>query len=149
MIINNVKVYGIGNSKLVAAITFTGSKKGLIYLIGTPAYDPKTYVLSVPDFAFDVKTKDMLLKMAKWLFSDKITTTLREKSKYTLKPLFDQTKTRLQKELNRDINEYVGIKGGIDEINLQGIYPAKDKLAIRAISKGYLEVLVKKDMDIK
>lgn len=141
-VITNVKVSGIGNQKIVLAIDFKGCRKGTIYLVGTPNYNSITHEVTFPDLAFDIKTKNLLLKLAKWIFNDKITTALKDKAKYNFTKILDDSKVKLQTELNRNISDNIKTEGTVNDLNIEEIYPTKEKLMLRALSKGQLSIIM-------
>lgn len=142
IILQKIEVYGIGNQKLVIGVSFGGRRKGILYLVGTPEYVPETKMLSFPDLKFDVKTKNLLFKTAKWLFNEKITNAIRTGSKYDLAPDLVNVKTLFQKELNRTFDATISSKGEVDELNVTEIYPTKDNLMLRAVSKGNMRIII-------
>jgi hypothetical protein len=139
-IFNNVKVDGASEKRLSMQITFSGKRSGTLYLVGTPVFDTNTQVISFPDLAFDLKTKNALLKSAKWLFSDKITDVMRENSRFDFKPQLTDIKKTLQKELNRDITKGVTLNGKISTIRVTHIHPTAKELYIRVNSSGELKL---------
>jgi hypothetical protein len=142
VIFNQVKVYGANKNQLNIEVTFSGKKKGVLYLTGTPVFDTEKQIISFPDLQFDIRTKSALLKSAKWLFSDKITEMMRESSTFDLKPQLDEMKKMLEEELNTDIADGVKLKAAVQSLKLTGIYPASDKLILRVSTKGTLKLFM-------
>jgi hypothetical protein len=142
VIFNQVKVYGANKNQLNIEVTFSGKKKGVLYLTGTPVFDTEKQIISFPDLQFDIRTKSALLKSAKWLFSDKITEMMRENSTFDLKPQLDEMKKMLEEELNTDIADGVKLKAAVQSLKLTGIYPASDKLILRVSTKGTLKLFM-------
>ncbi len=140
-IVDKTKVWGIGK-QIVMQIDFKGSSTGTIYLVGTPVYDQKTHVLSFPDLSFDLQTKAWMLKVAKWMFNGKITDMIRQKATYNFTQFITDSKTRLQKELSRDMGNGIKSEVAIKDMDIQAIYPTGDKLIIRTLSNGQIKVKV-------
>lgn len=138
-IVEHVKVYGIG-TKIVMAVDFKGSNTGTIYLVGTPTYDSKTHELSFPDLTFDLQTKAWMLKVAKWMFNAKITDAIKKSATYNFSKFIADSKTRLQKELSRDLGNNIRSQVSIKDLDIQAIYPTSEKLVIRTLSNGQLKV---------
>lgn len=138
----NARVYGIGNQKIVIAVDFKGSRKGTIYLTGTPNYNSISHELTFPDLAFDIKTRDLLLRIAKWLLNEKITTTLREKAKYDFTNILNDSKQKLQNEMNRNLGDNIVLSGQVNDLNIQDIYPAKSRLLLRTFANGKLKISI-------
>jgi hypothetical protein len=142
-IIKKVDIYGIGNEKIVIKVAFGGTRKGVMYMVGTPSYQSLTNEFSIPDLAFDVKTKSLIFKMARWLFNDKISTAIREGVKYNFTPMIEDSRISLQKQLNHDFGSGITSKGTVNDLILQEIYPAKDHVILRVLSEGSLRVDLK------
>jgi hypothetical protein len=142
IILQSVEVYGIGNQKIVIGLSFGGRRKGILYLVGTPEYVPESKTLSFPDLKFDVKTKNLIFKSAKWLFNDKITAAIRTGSKYDLSTDLNDVKIMFQKELNKKLDESISSSGEVEDLNVMEIYPTKESLMLRAVSKGNLKIII-------
>ncbi len=140
-VVDSTRVYGIG-TKIAMKIDFSGSNTGTIYLVGTPKYDPVNHELSFPDLSFDLQTKAWMLKVAKWMFNEKITSMIREKATYNFTSFIADNKARLQKELSRDYGHGVHSDVFIQDMDIQAIYPTNEKLIIRTLSDGQIKVKV-------
>jgi len=142
IVIKNVVLKGIGNSKLMIKVDFTGSRTGTIFLIGTPAYNPITHVITVPDLSYDIKTKGTLLKIADWLLNDTIASVVREHAYYDLTWLLKTAKTNIETQLNQEIDTNIKMEGSVDDFNVQALYPMSQQLLVRLLINGNLAVMV-------
>lgn len=142
VIFRKIEIQGASNEQLNLKVQFEGKRKGTLFLVGTPVFDTLTQMISFPDLTFDLKTKNALLKSAKWLFSSKITDLMRENAKFDLKPHLTQMQAMIQKEMNREISPGVNLSGKIESIILKEIYPNHSNLVIRINSKGDLTLLM-------
>jgi hypothetical protein len=140
-IVDHVKVWGIGK-QISMQIDFKGSSTGTIYLVGTPTYDPVKHELSFPDLSFDLQTKAWMLKAAKWMFNGKITDMIRQRSIYNFSSFIADSKTRLQKELSRDMGNNIRSEVTIKDLDIQAIYPTSEKLIVRTLSDGQIKVVM-------
>jgi len=140
VIFETIEIFGASNQQVSLKIGFSGSKKGIIFLLGTPAFDQEKQLLSFPDLSFDLNTKSALLKSAKWLFNDKITDALRKSSIIDLNPHLTTLKTLVEKQLNTTLSPGVLLKGKIKELKMHGIYPNNETLILRINSTGKLEL---------
>ena len=138
-IIDKTKIYGIGK-QIVVQVDFKGTNTGTIYLVGTPTYNPVTHELSFPDLSFDLQTKAWMLKVAKWMFNGKITDMIRQKATYNFSQFITDSKTRLQRELSRDLGNNTRSVVTIKDLDIEAIYPTSEKLIIRTLSNGRLKV---------
>ncbi|MFB9844298.1 DUF4403 family protein [Mucilaginibacter ginsenosidivorans] len=140
-IVDNTKIWGSGK-QVVMQVDFKGSSTGTIYLIGTPNYDAKTHELSFPDLSFDLQTKAWMLKAAKWMFNGKITDMIRQRATYNITQFLVDSKTRIQKEMSRDIGNGIRSDVLIHDLDIQAIYPTNEQLIIRTLSNGQIKVKV-------
>ncbi len=140
VIFKTVEIQGAINNQLNLKVGFEGKRKGTLYLVGTPIFDSIQQIISFPDLVFDLKTKNALLKSAKWLFNSKITDLMRTSATFDLKPHLIEMKKMVQKEMNREISKGIKLSGKIDSIDLQNIYPNHDKLILRVNSKGEINL---------
>jgi|APGre2960657404_1045060.scaffolds.fasta_scaffold11118_2 hypothetical protein len=140
VIFKTVEIQSALNNKLNLKVGFDGKRKGTLYLVGTPVFDSIQQIISFPDLVFDLKTKNALLKSAKWMFNSKITDLMRTSATFDLKPHLIEMKKMVQKEMNREISKGIKLSGNIDSIDLQNIYPNHDKLILRVNSKGEINL---------
>ncbi len=142
--INSAKVLGPVDKKLLFEIVFSGSKKGRVYVLGTPTYDPKMRIISFPDMEFDIRSRDAVLKSAKWLFDKKLTNLLRDKAVYNLSEQIEVARKEIEKQLNTpleyDKNQFVHMKGTMKDINISTIEVGHDAIRIVAELNGNLSI---------
>lgn len=135
----SVQLSGLDQRKVLIAIQFSGTKKGTLYLQGIPVFDNETKTFELSELEYDLKTKSLLLKSAKWLFSDRIYTELEKATKLSLKPQFDELKKTIDKNLVKKNGDF-NILGKTHEINVVHIYPTVDFLYLRTCLKAQLTV---------
>ena len=140
VIFESIEIFGASNQQVSLKIGFSGSKKGTLFLLGTPTFKQENQIVSFPDLSFDLNTKSALLKSAKWLFNDKITDALRTSSIIDLKPHLTTLKQLVEKQLNAEVQTGIFLKGKIKELKMQGIYPNNDTLILRINSTGLLSL---------
>jgi len=135
-----LEVHGANGKQLQLKVEFEGSKKGVLYLVGTPFFDKEKQIVSFPDITFDVESKNLLLKSAKWLFSDKITGMMRDQSTFDIKPYLEDMKKTLQGELNKELTKGVFLQGTAKTLDVLEIHPASSALLLRINTKGELKL---------
>lgn len=140
VIFTAIEIHGASNKQLNLKVDFEGKRQGTLYLVGTPVFDSAAQKIYFPDLTFDLKTKDALLKSAKWMFNSKITNMLREFAVFDLTPHLDEMKQMLQKEMNRELKKGVKLFGNVNELRLVGMYPQLNQLIIRINSTGDLKL---------
>jgi len=140
VIFGEVKIFGAAEQKLHIQLAFSGKKSGIIFLTGTPKFDSKTQVISFPDLEFDIASKSALLKSAKWFFDKKVTEMIRTSATMELDTYLNDFKKTIGKSLNGEIDKGVFMKGKVNEIYIDFIYPREDALFMRVSSKGTLGI---------
>ena len=142
IIINSIQISGLGNSKIALKLDFKGSKKGVAYLVGTPVFDSAKNIITIPDLAFDLKSRNILLKLANWLLNDKISSKIKVAANFDLSPILLQAKNNLQTQLNRNLTDHIQMTGTVNSLVIQKIYTSLDSLLIRVLSNGEIGVRV-------
>ena len=71
----SMHIYG-SNGQLAVETKVKGSIKGTMYLTGTPYFNAVDTTLRVKNLKFDLKTKNLWLKSAKWMFNGKVERTI-------------------------------------------------------------------------
>ena len=140
VVFDSLAVHGAADSKISLEVNFSGDKKGTIYLQGTPEIDASTQILSLPDLEFDLETKNMLLRSAKWMFDKSITKKVKESAVIDINPYIDTLKLSIAESLNGEIAEGIYMKGSIESISLADIHPRSKDLFIRTRAIGKLQV---------
>ncbi len=141
-IIDECKVYGGGFDKLIIKINFSGTNTGVVYLTGRPVYDVENRRIEVKDIDFDIKSKNILLGSADWLFDKKITKEISEQARFDLGQYIDTAKVNMNQQLNQEWIKGIRSTGNIKDIKLIGIYPMQQHLVIRSNCTGNLAVKV-------
>lgn len=142
VIVNNLQLSGIGKSKIALKLDFSGSKKGLVYLVGTPVFDSVKNTISIPDLSFELKSRNVLLKMANWLLNDKLTEKIKTAAVFDMNSIFTQTKISLQNQLNRKLTDNITLYGKVDSMSLKCIITSSEALFLRVLSIGEMGVKV-------
>jgi hypothetical protein len=134
-----IKVSGLDKNKILLAIHFSGTKKGILYLQGIPSFDNSTKILELSKLEFDLKTKSMLLKSAKWLFSNRIYTELEKATKLDLSDQFNDLKKTIDQNLQKKTGDLI-MQGKTHDISVVHIFPTVDYLYLRTSLKAQLNV---------
>ena len=123
-------------------MSFSGSNSGIAYFTGKPFYDSNKKIIEVRDIDFDVKTKNLLLKSADWLFNKRITNEIARVSKFDLTNYVDTAKILVNKQLNAEWIKGVKSSGNITELKIAGFYPMTEHFVIRSNASGELMIKV-------
>ncbi len=134
-----VKASGLDQKRISLEIQFSGTKKGVLYLQGVPVFDNETKTLELSNLEYDLKTKSLLLKSAKWLFSDRIYNELQKSTKINLSKEFDALKKSIDKNLQKKVGDF-SLSGKTHEIEVVHIFPTIGNLFLRTCLKAQLNV---------
>jgi hypothetical protein len=140
IIVKELKIEGTQDAKMLFKMIFEGSKRGILYLTGTPILDVENQKVTFSELDFDVETKNLLLKTAKWLFNKKILDEIKKIAVFDLKPMVDDSKKTINKELNTEISKGVQLNGKIDEVKINELFLGPNYLIVRTKFKGDLKL---------
>jgi len=93
------------------------------------------------DVTYDLNSKSVLLKTAKWMFDKRILEELRKAADYDLNPLLQETKVSINQQLNTTLADGVFLSGKVDQLTVSNI--------ILGATDFYLMTLVSGDMKLK
>lgn len=137
--LDSIAVFGAADQQLLFRVKFSGDKRGTLYLRGTPVFDRSTQLLHFPDLDFDLETKSLLLKSAKWLFTDKITKKMQEATRQDLSIHLNEARTHINQSLSFRFEDFL-VKGEVTKIDVQELYPGKTELFVRVKITGKMKV---------
>ncbi|OQP49094.1 hypothetical protein A4D02_29295 [Niastella koreensis] len=137
-VIKDVNVNGTNDGKIQVDVSFTGNRKGVLHLKGTPQLDAEKQVLSMPDVTFALDTKDMMVNIAKALFRKKIMKSLANQSVLDIAALIEKNKKVIEARLSQQITPWMSSTGTFQEFRLMGLLPQKDYIQVQAYIRGTL-----------
>lgn len=142
IIVQDCRIYGSGNERMIIKMSFSGTKQGIAYFTGKPFYDEKKKLIEVQDIDFDIKTKNLLLKSADWLFNKRITNEIAKVSKFDLTTYIDTAKTMINRQLNTEWIKGVKSSGAINDLKIAGFFPLTEYFIIRSNASGDLMIKI-------
>jgi hypothetical protein len=140
--VQEVEIACTQDSKMVFKMTVDGSKKGVIYLIGSPKLDKENQKIFLDEVEFDLKPKSILLKSAKWLFNDRIIQEIKKNAIFELNPFLVDAQNTINSKLNSTITKGVYMNGNIDEISIEDLFLDSRNLLVRTNFKGELKLKI-------
>ena len=143
--ITDVFIYG-NAEKLQVALKLNGTLNGTIYLSGKPTYDKETSSLRIMDLDFDIRTRNVLLKSASWIFHHNVLQAIGPKLVYPVGEELKSTRNQLQKylESNNKLG-YFRIDGKIDNIDLDDIRITRESVKALFSFNGSLNVSLEEE----
>jgi hypothetical protein len=135
-VIKDVNISGSNDGKIKVDVAFTGNRKGVLHISGTPLLDTATQVLSMPDITFSLDTKDILVNIAKGMFRRKIIKELKNQSVLDIAALINRNKAAIEARINQPVTGWMRTTGSLREIRLVGLLPQKDYIQVQAHIKA-------------
>lgn len=149
VVIKELRLYG-SEGKLIAETMVAGSVNGKLYFSGIPFYNTETRQVSLQDFDFELKTRNLLHKSASWLLQSTIDKQIAQKLRFDL----DSQIEALQKGIdqwteNYELAEGIKINGKVENFEPEGIHITQDALIIYLKASGKIEIKSKPIAKIK
>jgi hypothetical protein len=139
--ITSLRLFPAGE-KLGVAVGFAGTKKGMFYLLGNPAFDNSKASLALKNVEYDIATKNVLIKTAKWMMDETIRKKLEEQMVFDLSDLMNLTKKSIAESLNQTMDGGIKIKGTLKSLEINGWSLQQDALWVRAKTLGDIQVIM-------
>jgi hypothetical protein len=138
--VEDVSLYGSGELMQVS-VKLSGSVNGTIYLSGRPSFDKTTSTLFIRDIDFDVKTKNVLVRSASWLFHQKIQNTIGQKLVYPVGDQLSSARQQLQQFLDKNNKaEIFRFTGNINNPGIDNFLITKQSVKTMFSFTGNLKV---------
>ena len=143
LIVNNIQISGLGNSKIALKLDFKGYRKGIVYLTGKPEFDAVNNTVTIPDLSFELKSRNILLKSAGWLLNEKITNKIRSVAVFDMNKMLQQYKGNVQQQLNKPLTDMVRMYGSVSTMSVKTLLTSPQSLFLRVYCTGELGVSIK------
>jgi hypothetical protein len=141
--VEDLYISGSKDNQLVLKTQISGSKKGTIYLLASPVLNDSLHQIDFNNVSFDVHTKNMLLKAAKWIFKTKITEMIEDQASFDYLPLVSDVKKEINTSLNQEVLKDVHLKGNVSEIYLKELFVTPSHLVLRTQLIGQMKLILK------
>ena len=142
IIIQNARFSATDDGDMLVQLDFIGSFSGTAFFSGKPIYVDSTKSIVINELDYDIKTKNLFLKTAKWLFNKKIVNELKKYSTIPLSSYFDSASLSLNQWLNKEWTKGIKGAGTITDLKLSSVQALPEHLIIRSSCKGNLSVTV-------
>lgn len=148
IIIEHTSVSGNEKGDLLIKVDFSGSFDGTVFFTGQPVYNAEKKTIDVQNLDYDLKTKNLLLKTAKWLFNKRIIGELKKYTSINLSAYYDTASKTLNTWLNREWTKGIRGVGAVNELKLTAVQALPQHLLIRSNCVGKLSVAIS-EIDLK
>ncbi len=141
IVVKDVLIRGIGNHQVEVRVDFAGSNRGSVYLRGTPVLDAVKQTLTIPDISYSLESKDLVLKMAKSLFRNKMRKTLQGQSYLDIGALVKTNMPGMDAQINRQLTKDIFLSGKTNQVKLIGLLAQKNALQIQIFVDANLSIV--------
>ena len=142
IIVKEVTVAASPEGRMLIKVDFTGSFDGTAFFTGNPVYNAATKTIEVQDLDYDLQTKNLFLKTAKWLFSGKIEEELKKNTTINLTSYFDSAQKSLNTYLNKEWKKGIKGSGNIRDLKVVSVQPLPQHILVKTACSGNLSVQV-------
>jgi hypothetical protein len=142
--IADIKLRGLDNYRVEFKISFTGTKKGTLFLTGTPALDIPTQNITVPDLEYDLNSSSLTLVLGKTFFNRQILDNLRKQAKVNVAELYQKNKSRIDAQFNRNVADGITLRGTTSQLRLNGLVINKDNVQVQVNLNGNASLVIAK-----
>jgi hypothetical protein len=141
VVIESCKVNSAGQH-LVVEVQFSGSFTGTVFLTGVPFYNPDSRQVELQHIAYDLKTTNLILKGAKWLFGNLIREEVKKYVSIDVSRFYETLSTRINELLNKAWATGITASGQMDALTITGVYAQAQQLLVQGYCSGQLQLAV-------
>lgn len=142
IVINNVALWE-NNNKIVIELSVEGSINGKIFLTGIPIFDKESEEIRFEDLAYELSTKNILLKSANWLVKSLVLNKIKENCSYSLKANLKEGKETFDNYLdNYSPSEGVYINGQTHSLTFEKLEFNQIGIVAFMNAKGEMKVTI-------
>jgi hypothetical protein len=143
--LEGIRLYGSGGQVIVEVklqynplVLNLGSKpaKLTVYLRGTPRYLPQEQMFDMPDLDFDIKSSDLMVEVADWLFKSDFKNQLRRIAKLPIGPKLDVIKAKIDKALNRPLGHFTRLHTQVNSFKVLDGFADNEGIEVRLSLEG-------------
>ncbi len=143
--LEGVRLYGSGGQVIAEVklnynppiINFTGKPAHLtVYLRGTPRYLPQLRMFDLPDLDYDIKSSDLLLQIADWIFKSDFKNQLRKIAVLPVGVKLDVIKGKIDKALNRPLGPFARLQTQVTSFRVLDGFADNEGIEVRLAIQG-------------
>lgn len=139
IIVQNIRLFA-AKDKLGVEVAFIGSKSGTLFLLGNPSFDSEKKIVSVKNVEYDLSTKNLLLKSAKWLLNETIRKKMEEAMVVDISSTLLSAEKSINESLNKKLDGGITLKGNLKKLNITDISPREKEILVRVNLSGNVGV---------
>ena len=146
--IRDVTLYGLGGGRMALAITVTGAVRGILYFVGTPAFDTTQRQIWVPDLDYDAGTANLMVQGLGWLQGVDIRDFLRAKARLPEAEAMGRLSELAQRGINRTLTPGVELNGSVLNAQATSASATRQVIRLRASADAQIELAIRKSPTI-
>lgn len=139
IIIQKLRMFA-AKDKLGVEVGFIGSKSGTLFLLGVPTFDAAKKIVSVKQVEYDLSTKNLLLKSAKWLLNETIRKKMEEAMVVDVTSTLASAEKGINESLNKKLDGGIYLKGNLKKLTITDISPRQTEILVRVQISGKVGV---------
>jgi hypothetical protein len=147
--IKRARLYPMNDGRIVLAVGMDGAVSGEAYFVGTPQIDTVSRTLIVPDLDFDVATANALVLGLAWLKKGDMLAELRQRARVPIEALLEDTRTKVEQALNRDLADGVSLSGTVTRGRVLDVVAEPRWLVVRAEATGTLGLGIDREIKLR
>jgi len=140
--VRRLQLSGVGDGRVAVGLAVTGPVDGILYAVGRPAFDTATAELFMPDLAYDIGTRSMLVGALSWLAQGSIEEFLRTRVRIKMGRIIEQGRDLLERNLNRELVPGVELHATVGAARVLGVRAAPAALLARGVVSGAGELVL-------
>jgi hypothetical protein len=132
------RVYG-SNGKMAVETKVRGSLNGTLYLTGIPYFNAADTTVRIKDLGFDIKTRNLLMSSAKWIFNSKIERTISKSIAIPFNSNVTEIGNQLQSSIShRPLGYGFELNGKLNRLTVSGLILAPESIKANIVFSGNL-----------
>jgi hypothetical protein len=139
IIVQKLRLFA-AKDKLGVEVSFIGSKSGTLFLLGVPTFDASKRIVSVKHVEYDLSTKNLLLKSAKWLLNETIRKKMEEAMVVDITATLASAEKGINESLNKKLDGGIYLKGNLKKLTITDISPRQSEILVRVQISGKVGV---------
>jgi hypothetical protein len=142
IVVQKTTISGDTTGNMVIRLDFTGSFDGTAYFTGKPMYNVDKKTIEIQNLDYDLQSRNLFLKTAKWLFNKQIINELKKHTAINMAAYYDTAAKTLNTWLNKEWTKGIRGSGNVNEVKLTAVQALPQHLLIRSNCSGKLAVSV-------
>ena len=150
LVLSSIRISPAANGRvsIEAAIDYRGGRlrnyRGVVFLEGTPRFDPATQTIVVPDldYSLDPKRRGLFARITERVAHESIRARLRETARFPIGAQIAEARAEITRALTRRLASGVAMRGRADAIEPQRVTPLANVIAVHVVMTGAAEVII-------